>query len=116
MNKTTIVLIGVGVIFVVGGAILYKKVRDIQTTGEKGTPRKKATDKEKAKGDDNFPLKVGSYGDRVRKVQLLLNLTPNGYFDKELETLIYSKFKIKEISETNYNYVQKLPSVVVQNF
>ena len=60
------------------------------------------------KDNDSFPLKLGSKGDKVRKVRVGLGLTPTNVFDAETENKLYSMFKIKEITETQYNYVKIL--------
>ena len=103
MTKKTIIWIGVGLAFTIGAVLLYKKISAIKTDAEKQTAPPKAKEKDQMKGNDNFPLKLGSYGDRVRSVQAAFNIVPTGYFDATLEAAIFKTFKVKQITEAQYN-------------
>ncbi|MFA6571870.1 MAG: hypothetical protein WCT77_11620 [Bacteroidota bacterium] len=63
------------------------------------------------KGNDDFPLKKGSVGERVRKVRAVLGLAPINVFDAEVEAALIKRFKVSEITEANYNYIKNLPTI-----
>jgi len=55
--------------------------------------------------NDNFPLHLGSAGNRVRRLRMGLELTPTMFFDKETETALNTKFKRKTVTEADYNWM-----------
>ena len=54
--------------------------------------------------DETFPLAKGMMGDKIVAVRTFLGLTPSKYFDVVLEDELYKKFKVKTITESDYNW------------
>lgn len=60
------------------------------------------------KGNDDFPLRLGSEGNRVRNLNAVLGLTPDPLFSNETLSTLKTNFGKTEVSEALYNsYKQK---------
>ncbi len=107
------------IFFTVAGLVVtgltYMMVRSFIHNSYKSNgndPDKPKNDIHKGYDQESFPLVKGMYGEKIRRIRAVLNLTPSDLFDSELENLIYAKFKVKQVTESDYNFYNN-PNVVI---
>lgn len=53
--------------------------------------------------ENDFPIKKGMKGQRVRFIQEVLKVSADGFFGCNTEDALFKKYKVKEVSEVLYN-------------
>lgn len=108
----TIIGISVGAALLLSGAItaivLLSKpptVGDSQITDEEALEKIKNKFPQK---NASFPLKKGSKGLNVINVNIALGLAPSDVFSSRTEDELYKKFKVKQVTESDYEYYKNL--------
>lgn len=105
-TKKVLIIAGLAaVVLVASYFIFFPKIKPEKSKEEEEKEEEEEVEeKEKDYTPESFPLKKGMYGERIRRVRAVLNLSPTDIFDAELETLLIKKYGVKTISETTYNF------------
>lgn len=126
MTQNTKILLGLVSGFIVGFSIsklmIHTRKEEVENEGKHEVPKKKTVNLKtvdqapeiiqeeplQKKGSDDFPLGLGSEGDRVKRLQIFLmrNLgwvrQPDGRFDLITQRRADKFFKVKTISQKLY--------------
>ena len=92
------IISGVGVI--VGAIIVSRFIGEWRAEKDFGL-----NDNSDSCDNDEFPLKKGSCGARVKNVQVFLDVPPTGKFDSATLTALKKKYNKTEVTESDYNAV-----------
>jgi hypothetical protein len=63
---------------------------------------------------ESFPLVKGMKGDKIIELRTFLGMQPLQYFDQDVEDMLYKKYKVKKVTEYDYNWWKShLPNITV---
>ena len=100
-SKRTRWIIVSGVALIVGVVLASRLIEQINLESEFDLNGNNNNDCD----NDDFPLKKGSCGARVKNVQIWLDVPPTGKFGSETLTALKKKYNRKQITEAEYNSV-----------
>ncbi len=81
------------------GVVIYFVTRK-KDDGTDGSGTDTSTNPKDNKGNDNFPLKIGSKGERVRQLNTVLNIPPTDTFTVLTQRTLKERFNVTEVSQS----------------
>lgn len=113
-NKVKYIIFGTSALLIIGGIVAViviqnqKPQNDSETKDDRNIAEKLLGKITNTQTDAPYPLKRGSKGKNVINVNIALGLAPSNEFGEQTENALLTKFKIREVTESDYNSIKKL--------